>query len=353
MKTTTLFAISLGLLAAAWLAPNPAALGQNAATQPANKSLEVALQYGGLRGTGPVLAPSEDVPASVPRENKMFLVMNLSAGPGLTKGSLADMARTAPKEVLSDEVRRQLQSPGNVIRVIEGPRPFDSVRSPRAQSKPFQYTIGLAAPTEQGATDLAHGLMAAYEYAWKQNGPKYMLTEIERTKKALVDAEREAIDANSRYEDAVRFLLKTCSVLMSSDIDVRKALAVDAPYSVGNDLRAKLCLVAAEIAALTAKIDAAKKLLKTTLPDSQREIINGILVKAQIDLAGLLSQQQTMALILNAVETIARYDRLFLQGKTAAIATSLVNLRDAMEHNSYASPAVGGVTMHPIRWMGE
>jgi len=351
MKTTTLFAISLGLLAAAWPASNPAALGQNAASQPANKSLEAAIQHAGQMTTGEVSAPSEYVPASVPRENKVLLRMYLSAGPGLTMGSLADVARTAPKDVLSDDVRRQLQSPGNVIR-IERRGLADFSRFSRSQSEPFQYWIALVAPTEQGARDLARGLVAAYECDWKQNGPKYMLAEIEQTKKALADAERAAIDANTQYDAAI-VLLKAHNVIVAGDVDVRKTLAADAPYSVGNDLRAKLCLVATEIAALTAKIDAAKKLLKTSLPDSQREIINGILVKAQIDLAGLLSQKQLMAEILNAVETIARRDRPYPRGKTEVIAMFLANLRDAMEHNSYASPAVGDFSMQAIRWMGE
>jgi hypothetical protein len=348
MRTLALLVMGL-VLAAAVMAPGSRAFGQAAATPtgpavpPQNESLERILRALSpdsdlvTHPQGVVQAPSDRVPATVSHDNVFLLTFFVSGGPGLSLATFSEMVKAAPKELISEDVRKQLLSGGNLVKV-------ESFGEPKANELPqgFTYQLTLVAPSAERVKDLARGLMVACEYAWAHNGRDTLLREVAQEKQRLAELTEKAKAATLQYEEAMN-LLRQQDVGLAGRVKPGEIVNNIVPKEVVDGLRAKLYLVGADIAASNARIDAAsKKRQEPKVPLPQMEFLGNLILQAEIDLAGQLSQQKTLADLVNAMELVNVYNAhhpLYLKREVDSLALSVATLQKAVES--------GGVVLSP------
>jgi len=119
------------------------------------------------------------------------------------------------------------------------------------------------------------------------------------------------------------------------------------------EVKSRLLLLEAELAGVRARLDTARKLAdppKGTLARSER--LEAIMTTAQIDMAGLLAQQEKLSGILKAADRInaLRKDIGSLETRIQGLDADVKSLDAVAEAPFKPLRAIGAARIHPIAW---
>jgi len=315
----------------------------------------IQFQFEG-RGIPPEALATRGTPVYGERENLFVVTMDLVGGAGLTRENLPAMVEATPKSDLkSDRIRDLLRAGKNILRFQGGVAgyapgwmrpdagmgmaPFGRPRrsaGDRIDSTEYQVVIA-AASIEQGK-DLARGLVAAHNAWWRKNRSKYVWNKLDGARRERADGRRKLAEKQRECE-SLKATLKGLWPIREPEV-----LA---------EVKSRLLLLEAELAGVRARLDTARKLVdppKGTPARSER--LEAIMTTAQIDMAGLLAQQEKLSGILKAADRInaLRKDIGSLETRIEGLDADVKSLEAVAEAPFKPLRVIGAARIHPIAW---
>ena len=317
---------------------------------------EIQFQFVG-QGIPPEALATPDAPVYQERENLFVVMMSLAGGAGLTRENLPAMVDSTPKaDLKSDTIRDLLRAGKNILSFDRGGAggygygpmgagggmgmaPFRGPLPPagdRIDSTEYQVVIA-AASIEQGK-DLARGLVAAHNAWWKKNRSGYIRDKLDGARRELADDGRKLAEKQRECE-SLQATLKGLWPIREPEV-----LA---------EVKARLLLLEAELAGVRARLDTARKLADPPKGTPARsEQLEAIMTTAQIDMAGLLAQQDKLSGILKAADRInvLRKDMSALEMRMKSLEADVKSLEAVTEAPFKPLRVHGTITIQPIAW---
>ncbi len=260
--------------------------------------------------------------------------------PVLNMNTLTDMVRNTPEKLFSSKaIQDRLISNKHklIIRGMMGGKWRGEL------TKACRIRI-CAENVEQGK-EMALGVIAVFNFWWQNDGREYLEIKAKDLEQSLAKLETSFAKAKQQREKAISLL--------------KGELGFSAQTTA--ELKAKLLLLDVEIVGTRARIASIRKLAeannKENVTPSAQEQIEIIKIKAHIDLAGLLAQQERLSSILEANRRVSHNNEVNRLGRQIRQSTShLQALKSALDFDpNELQPlrVADNIVIHPIDWKGR